>query len=122
MTEATKSSNHDLSPAARDVLAERRRQIEVEGWDSAHDDEHEAGVLATAGAVYARNATIELHPSFIGPRMDAETAMRRFGWPWHAAWWKPKGPRRDLVRAAALILAEIERLDRGGVETEKHDG
>lgn len=33
-------------------------------------------------------------------------------WPWGAEWWKPKEPRRDLVRAGALIIAEIERLDR----------
>ena len=37
-----------------------------------------------------------------------------FGWPhtWDASWWKPKDRRRDLVRAGALIIAEIERLDR----------
>lgn len=34
------------------------------------------------------------------------------GWPWGSSWWKPKDPRRDLVRAGALILAEIERIDR----------
>lgn len=33
-------------------------------------------------------------------------------WPWERAAWKPKDARRDLVRAGALILAEIERLDR----------
>jgi hypothetical protein len=33
-------------------------------------------------------------------------------WPWHDDWWKPKDRRRDLIRAAALIVAEIERLDR----------
>ena len=33
-------------------------------------------------------------------------------WPWAAEWWKPKDCRRNLVRAGALILAEIERLDR----------
>jgi len=33
-------------------------------------------------------------------------------WPWAEKWWKPKNERRDLVKAAALILAEIERLDR----------
>ena len=37
------------------------------------------------------------------------------GWPWHRQWWKPKNARRDLVRAAALIVAEIERLDRATV-------
>ena len=29
-----------------------------------------------------------------------------------AAWFKPTTPRRDLVKAGALIIAEIERLDR----------
>lgn len=33
-------------------------------------------------------------------------------WPWDSSWWRPKDARRDLVRAAALLLAEIERLDR----------
>lgn len=27
-------------------------------------------------------------------------------------WWKPKDRRRNLVKAGALIVAEIERLDR----------
>ena len=31
---------------------------------------------------------------------------------WSKDWWKPKDKRRDLIRAAALIVAEIERLDR----------
>ena len=33
-------------------------------------------------------------------------------WPWVRRWWKPTDRRRDLVKAGALILAEIERLDR----------
>lgn len=33
-------------------------------------------------------------------------------WPWDESWWKPTNRRRDLVKAGALILAEIERLDR----------
>jgi hypothetical protein len=35
-------------------------------------------------------------------------------WPssWGAHWLKDTAPRRDLVKAGALILAEIERLDR----------
>jgi hypothetical protein len=34
------------------------------------------------------------------------------GWPWAPELWKPANARRDLVKAGALILAEIERLDR----------
>lgn len=88
--------------AARDVLAERRRQIEKEGWTSEHDDEHAEG-LACAAACYAagsRRLMIE------GDMADIEV------WPWDESWWKPTNRRRDLVKAGALILAEIERLDR----------
>jgi hypothetical protein len=35
-------------------------------------------------------------------------------WPenWSATWWKPKDRRQDLVRAGALVISEIERIDR----------
>ena len=104
-----------------EVLAERKRQIEVEEWDIAHDDEHESGTLAKAAATYTWSAIGELSPAFTGPRMDADIAVRKFGWPWNAAWWKPKGPRRDLIRAAALIVAEIERIDRRAPTPEPRD-
>jgi len=34
-------------------------------------------------------------------------------WPWGSEWWKPsKDPIRDLVKAGALIAAEIDRLQK----------
>ena len=87
--------------AARDVLAERRRQIEAEGWTPEHDDEYTRFELARAGACYAEYGNWPAH-SEVPPN----------SWPWPAAWWKPSDYRRNLVKAAALILAEIERLDR----------
>ena len=34
-------------------------------------------------------------------------------WPWDEKWWKPfPDPIRNLVKSAALIVAEIERLQR----------
>ena len=90
------------SQAVLDVAAERRRQIESEGWTPEHDDKREGGDMARAAACYALHAA--------GYRGD-DTAMLRF-WPWLDAWWKPGDQRRDLVKAGALILAEIERLDR----------
>lgn len=87
-----------VTDAARDVLAERRRQVEAEGWTPAHDDAHDDGELAEAAAAYA------LDNGWAGAPPPS--------WPWSAAWWKPKDRRSNLVRAAALLLAEIERLDR----------
>lgn len=84
--------------AARDVLVERQRQISKEGWTPEHDDEHDEGGLSLAGAVYAITK---------GPRTDVPPA-----WPWEAAAFKPRDWRANLVRAGALVLAEIERLDR----------
>lgn len=97
-----------FSFAAADVLAERQRQIEAEGWTPEHDDQHDAGELALAAACYAYN-TADPDPEGYG-RVP-------YGWPWVREWWKPTTTRRDLVKAGALILAEIERLDR--VEAKK---
>ncbi|MDW3683898.1 hypothetical protein RA280_19550 [Cupriavidus sp. CV2] len=94
----------DASDAARDVLAERRRQMEIEGWTTEHDDEHDKGELSMAGACYAIAGEIDRTPAL---------------WPWATAWWKPRDRRSNLVRAGALILAEIERLDRAAMSASK---
>lgn len=104
--------------SAADVLAERRRQVEVEGWTSEHDDAYGEGELARAAAAYAyASALPDRHRANISGIYSIDNdGMARDLWPatWSKAFWKPKDRRRDLVRAAALILAEIERLDRMG--------
>jgi hypothetical protein len=93
-----------LSEAARDVLAERARQKFHEHFSTRHDDTHDDGGLALAAAAYAW---------FAAQSEDRrELAVRPALWPWDLEGWKPTTPRRDLVKAGALILAEIERLDR----------
>lgn len=101
-----------MTAAAKDVLAERRRQIESEGWDADHDDKHSDGSLAQAAACYASNAATWAEHGKKDLRYEMLPVS--FRWPWSASWWKPKSQRQDLVRAGALILAEIERLDRKG--------
>lgn len=101
-----------LSDAARDVLAERRRQVDAECWTPQHDDEHDAGELAGAGAAYAAHASDALHPYSQGDAFRDGTIPP--GWCWEPAAWKPSTARRNLVKAGALILAEIERIDRTG--------
>lgn len=103
----------ETMPAAwTDVLAERRRQVTEEWWTPQHDDKHTAGELASAAMAYACVATWDDDDR-------APLRERRFGsmfvrnlWPWAKEWWKPTSRRRDLVKACALLLAEIERLDR----------
>ena len=82
--------------------AERQRQIE-HGFDIAHDAEHNpTGELARAAACYCiSNARGLLYSN------------RSLVWPWMWPWWKPRNRRHDMIRAAALIVAEIERIDRG---------
>lgn len=100
----------EVPQAWLDVQAERRRQITAEGWTPEHDDAHSHGEMALAAASYAAYAHVELSgdlPMF---------------WPWGRTWWKPTTPRRDLVKACALALAEIERLDRAGISQNPQPG
>lgn len=99
-----------LTDAARAVLAERARQMSVEGWTPEHDDEHDAGELSAAGSAYATAAADMLHPMSQGD--GAFQAVPPAIWPWSQEWWKHSEPRRMLIKAAALLLAEIERIDR----------
>ncbi|BGE54549.1 hypothetical protein CRPA23_36380 [Pseudomonas aeruginosa] len=90
-------AQHSMPKAWLDVQAERRRQVEAEGWTPEHDDLYCAAELPRAAAAYILNGANDEAPAI---------------WPFSAKWWKPTSARRDLIKAGALILAEIERLDR----------
>lgn len=107
----TQPVSEPYKSAANDIIAERQRQISEEGWTPEHDDRYSCGELAGAAACYARytNARGWVFPT--NPS-DYQSAEEPSDWPWAAEWWKPTNPRRDLVKAGALILAEIERMDR----------
>jgi DNA-binding Xre family transcriptional regulator len=96
------------SRAVLDVLAERAAHVHREGWTAEHDDGHDSGQMAMAAASYCQSAA---KPKLFARREGAAFSPP-MTWPWGLKWWKPKDPRRDLVRAGALIIAEIERLDR----------
>lgn len=111
-----------LSPAMADIIDERRRQVAVEGWTPEHDDEHDRGQLAEAAACYASPESVSWTDMW-GRGLNDDGTPRPIGrakvsfsralrWPWGKDWWKPKDRRADLVRAGALIVADIERLDR----------
>ena len=123
-----------ISNACRDVIAERQRQIEKEGWKPEYDDEHSDGSLAMAAVSYALPVTergtkeVAHHHEWSGCARYDDSAWTPVGsaavpipWPWDGQYWKPGDRRRELVKAGALILAEIERLDRADKNVAKDD-
>ncbi|MGU0648890.1 hypothetical protein ACSEU7_27130 [Pseudomonas aeruginosa] len=105
----------EVPQAWLDVQAERRRQVEAEGWTPKHDDEHSHGQMARASACYALAGSS-------APNDGTAALLVSLAWPWDEQWWKPSTARRDLVKACALALAEIERLDRAAADQgEPHD-
>lgn len=100
---------HDnLSPPAHPIAliaAERQRQLEAEGWTHEHDDAHRRAELAIAAARYSVEGT------------DATVYCPD---PLTSSWIKASPDRiRNLVKAGALIVAEIERLHRAAAEDER---
>lgn len=84
------------------IAEERARQIEEEGYTESRDAAYVDGELAMAAGCYALAAAVE-HQQIKHPPTF---------WPWPEEAWKPKDARQNLIRAGALILAELDRLDR----------
>jgi hypothetical protein len=89
--------------ATYDLLLERRRQIQDEGFTAARDDRFIDKQLGVAAACYAASHRVAWHPWLRGLRLS---------WPLNFGAPKVADYRRNLVKAGALIIAEIERLDR----------
>jgi hypothetical protein len=89
------------------IAAERKRQIEEEGWTAEHDDEHDGGELAKAAACYALG-----EGSAIVGNNAVIIDLVKILWPWEWKWWSPTPEKRirELEKAGALAAAEIDRL------------
>jgi len=88
------------------IAAERQRQVTIEGWTPEHDDAHDTGELNLAAQAYVIHAFAAVNNV---PVPNQALNM----WPWSMKWLKPSAdPIRNLVKAGALIAAEIDRLQR----------
>lgn len=92
------------------ISAERKRQIESEGYDAAHDDVLNDGSLLRAAVIY--------YQFTVNPPLQIRADGAPLGWPWDPAAWKPRDARRNLERAGALAMAERDRLRRAHAITE----
>lgn len=102
------------SRAVNDIVSERCGQVAREGFYAEADDAYTDGQLANAAAAYALVSAL---PDRVRSLVSGIYSIDNLSWladiwPFPKVWWKPKDRRRDLVRAGALIVAEIERLDR----------
>lgn len=96
------------SKALQAVIAERRRQQSDEGWTPEHDDGHVNDEIAAMAAYYAMPVGARDWPaSETGYGATFGEAIRPEGW-------QAKESDRwdELVKAGALVLAELERLER----------
>ena len=104
-----------MKTGAELITDERQRQIEKEGWTPEHDDEQKVA-LCVAGASYALDVAARLALTDWDSEFwsDSYQKIAREYWPWDAEWWKPtpQDNIRELVKAGALIAAEIDRLQR----------
>lgn len=112
---------------AAEIHAERRRQLAPkesggEGRTLDDDDAYPGFHLASAASAYAYAGaqapeictvlSMQHKPARPQLAFHILEIVRRV-WPWSPDWWKPEGgPRRCLVKAGALIIAAIEKIDR----------
>ena len=93
------------------IAEERRRQIEEEGWTSEHDMHYTHGELASAAVCYTMTENERKHMVEITVTEEDGTVKQcPVIWPWEPRWWKPADRKKDLIRAGALIAAELDRL------------
>ncbi len=89
-----------------DVGAAYQKQLDNEMTDGIDDDMQ----CALAAAAYAEHAAIWADTTVDLQRYRAAGPNQL--WPWSTQNWSPQSPRADLVRAAALIISQIEKIDR----------
>ncbi len=88
-----------MKTGVRLIAEERKRQVEEEGWTAEHDATHVNNEMPDAAICYLVD---QQHRDY-----------EAFPWPWDDKWWKPTPDDRvrELVKAGALIAAEIDRLN-----------
>jgi len=94
------------------IAAERQRQVDAEGWTAAHDDGYVCAELVCAALGYGETAAMQIYNCVDG--FEGKPDLGEPGWwPWLSEQWKPStDPIPNLVKAGALIAAEIDRLQR----------
>lgn len=79
------------------IAAERKRQIEVEGYNTKHDFNEPLDSIVAGAVSYAL--------------VDIDKNQAEKWWKWEWKFWKPKDRKRNLIRAGALIAAALDKIE-----------
>ena len=100
-----------FNEAARLIIEERISQVAKKGYEPRHDDSHTDDELAFAAICYATPP--RSRQNLLGWNIFFKSRLTPGPWPWSEGSWHPSNNRkRELAKAGALILAELERLIR----------
>jgi hypothetical protein len=99
-----------MKTAIEMIAAERERQITEKGYSPEHDDGHRDRELSAAAGSYALHAAgFASIPHIEGDNLNFDTITSI--WPFDEYEFNGRTEQMDaLVKAGALIVAEIERL------------
>ncbi|MFK1432996.1 hypothetical protein ACIU0H_04945 [Pseudomonas aeruginosa] len=94
-------AEESLAPAIHFLIAEREKQL-AHGYTTAHDDAYTRNELAHAAVSYALDR----------PALHNVAGHTYRIWPWAPEHWKPGSPAHNRITAAALLIADAERIMR----------
>lgn len=106
-------SNPDQQPSGVQLIEiERSRQINQLGYDVKHDELYNNYELAKAAIAYATPEMFREYPISRANGYKTEGLKPKL-WPWDVSYWKPtpNDRKRELIKAGALIAAQIDRLN-----------
>lgn len=94
------------------LAVERHRQKHAKGYDDVHDAGHAPGEILSAAIAYAIFARWQVREHVGWTRAQVDEIILENWWPWDEREWKPveDKPIHNLVKAGALVAAEIDRL------------
>ncbi|MBR4625982.1 MAG: hypothetical protein IKO56_10665 [Alphaproteobacteria bacterium] len=102
------------------IVNERKRQIEEEGWSQEHDAQYTHNELIWAAMCYTQPESFRAYERVCNSKTPNNIKIPPAIWPWDEKWWKPTPDNRikELVKAGALIAAEIDRIQSLDIEND----
>ena len=96
-----------LTPMITLVMFERCKQV-IKGYDAKHDDMHTLGQLTMGAVCFAQTAFTQINSAKPLPK-----CFRHKDWPWEpSSFHAEEDPVGNLVKAAAMLIAEAGRIER----------